>query len=56
MIYSDYRILCASSTDKLEKLVNEWINKGYVPVGGLVVYELDLYQAVAKFMFHDTPA
>lgn len=62
MIYSDYRIISAITLTELEKTTNVLFDKGYVPVGGLVIYKDVLvclyHQAVAKctFMINGTPA
>jgi len=42
-----YTVLEASSKEKLEVLVMEFISKGWQPLGGVAIAGLSFYQAMA---------
>jgi hypothetical protein len=41
-----YKILEASTKEKLEALVKEFIGKGWQPLGGIAVAGISFYQAM----------
>jgi len=44
----EYIVVCANKTQDLIDEVNEWIAKGFIPLGGVATTDNDMCQAMIK--------